>query len=119
MKKTIIALLLTIAVVVLAIETLRAVRGQGEYILTVSPKGTVTVTRTDKELHGGPFSLRAAVASGTYTLGTADDSKGIYTVTFYDNTMRPGRYTLAIGESTMDIMEARIFVDQKEEKWKK
>ena len=119
MKTKYITLLAILGVITMCIAAIRAVRGQGEYILTVSSERAVTITRTDKELHGGPFSLRADVASGTYTLGTVDDTNGIYTVTFYDNTMRPGRFTLTIGESSLDIMPARIIFDQKEEKWHK
>ncbi|MGD9872723.1 MAG: hypothetical protein AB7T27_00500 [Kiritimatiellia bacterium] len=118
MKTKYITLLAILGVIAMFIAAIRAVRGQGEYILTVSSEGAVTVTRTDKELHGGPFGLRADVASGTYILGTEDDAKGIYTVTFVDTTRRPGRVTLSICGSTLDIMPAGITFDQKKEVWK-
>jgi len=120
MKTTLITLLAIFGLIALFIASFPFIRGQGKYILTVSPEGrTVTVNRTDKDVHGGPFSLRADVASGVYTLGTGDDTKGIYTVTFHDTTICPGQFTLTIGKTTLDIMPARIIFDQKEEKWKK
>ncbi|MBI3985579.1 MAG: hypothetical protein HY343_01550 [Lentisphaerae bacterium] len=119
MKKTIIALLLALAMIAMVIAAIRVLRGRGEYALLVSPDGTVTVSRTDNNARGGPFTLSTIIAPGTYILGSEDDAKDIYTVTFYDTTRRPGRFTLFIGNSTLDIMEARIIFDQKEEMWHK
>ncbi len=122
-KRVVIALLVSAAVIAGIIAAVRvlypAMRGQGGYIVSVSPDGNVVVSRTDNNARGGPFRLRGNVAPGTYTLGSADDARGIYTVRFFDTTRLPGRFTLAIAGSTLDIMEARIIVDEEEKQWQR
>lgn len=115
----ILGLLIVLAGAVLSLWSLQSLRGRGEYTLVVLSGGATVVNRTDNNAHSGPFNLRTNIVPGTYTLGSEDDAKGIYTITFRDTTRRPGRFTLSIGNSTLDIMEARIFFDQKEAMWQK
>ena len=118
-KAIILVLLMVASGVALSLWALQALRGRGEYTLSVSSERTVVVNRTDNNAHSGPFNLHANIQPGRYTLGSEDDSKGIYTITFFDTTRRPGHFTLSIGNSTLDIMEARIIFDQKEVTWQK
>ena len=118
-KAIILALLMIAAGIALSLWAFQALRGRGEYTLSVSSERTVVVNRTDNNAHSGPFTLRANIEPGRYTPGSEDDSKGIYTITFCDTTRRPGHFTLSIGNSTLDIMEARIIFDQKDVTWQK
>jgi hypothetical protein len=115
--KIIINSLVTLAIVAVGIFAFLELRGQGDYVLRVSPTGNLVIQRTDNATHGGPFRLRGTVEPGTYILGSEDDSKGIYTVTFHNTMRRPGWFILAIGKSSLDIKESRILFDLKEEKW--
>ena len=111
--------LVTLAIIAVGIFAFLELRGKGEYVLNVSPDGDVVVTRTDNNSRGGPFRLRQNITPGTYTLGSEDDSKGIYTVTFSDTKMLPGWFILAIGKSSLEIKDSRIYFDLKESKWQK
>lgn len=111
-------LVVVMACILIAIDAFLALRGKGEYILQVTLSGTVIITRTDNGMMGGPFPLKEKVPSGSYILGK-DDDKEIYNVQFIDITRRPGRFTISIGESIIDIMPARIIFDNVETQWKR
>ena len=95
-----------------------AIRGTGEYIMSVSKRGSIDIRRTDNGQIAGPFLVLGQVSQGTYRLGTDDDSTGVYDVTFKDQTRRPGRFTLAVGGSMLDIMPARIVFNKTEQRWR-
>jgi hypothetical protein len=83
----------------------------------VSNEGTVFVNRTDTNSRCEPFTIDKRIKPGAYKLGSADDSKGIYTIMFSDTTILPGRFKIAIGEMEIDIMPHRIVIDGNELKW--
>lgn len=111
--------LVTLAIIIIGLFAFLGLRGKGEYILHVSPAGDVIVTRTDDSTRGGPFHLRENITPGTYKLGSEDDSKGEYTVTFHDTKKLPGWFILAIGKSSLEIKESLIYFDLQKYQWQK
>ena len=85
--------------------------------MSVSQGGSIEIRRTDNGQTAGPFLVIGHVSQGTYRVGSADDSTGVYKVTFKDQTRRPGRFALAVGDSLLDIMPARIVFNNVEHQW--
>lgn len=85
--------------------------------MSVSKGGSIDIRRTDNGQIAGPFLVLGQVSQGIYRLGSNNDSTGVYNVTFKDQTRRPGRFTLAVGGSMLDIMPARIGFNKAEHQW--
>ena len=116
-KRNWIKWLILLALIYTGSVLFNAVRGTGEYIMFVSKGGSIDIRRTDNGQMAGPFLVLGQVSQGIYRLGSEDDSTGVYTVTFKDQTRRPGRFTLAVGGSMLDIMPARIVFNKTEHQW--
>lgn len=117
MKKIIGVFLVILATLAFTVVSIRTLRHYGEFVIHISNGGSIVVDRTDCNAFCGPFNVSNTVASGVYILGSCDDSKGVYTVIFRDTTRLPGRFTISIAGSTMDIMSRGVIFDKKEVQW--
>ncbi|MCH2242975.1 MAG: hypothetical protein MK041_13845 [Aquabacterium sp.] len=89
------------------------------YTIKLSEQSKVLITRSDNDQKIGPIKINEKFENGTYNLGTEDDNKGIYKLEFIDTTLTPGRVTIFIGNTKLDIMESIVIINNQEHEWKK
>jgi len=110
-----------LAVFVLLSKTLRDEMDGTPYRMVIEPEdggAVVRFVRPDEKLESPPFRVAVEV-DGPQEIVLDRELKQVPVgkVEFSDTTLLPGRFTIQLGESVLDVMPARINVDGKDYSW--